>query len=155
MDCEIIWMRQGHIPEVLDIEGLCFEFPWFEEDFRRMLRQRNVVGMVAIQRGYIVGYMLYELHKTRIHVINFAVCPGYRRKGIGRAMAEKLIGKLHPNRRSRVTLEVRETNLNAQLFWKAMGFRAVSVLKNYYEDSPDEDAFLFQFRLNTEVPCSP
>jgi ribosomal-protein-alanine N-acetyltransferase len=43
-------------------------------------------------------------------------------------------------------LEVRETNLDAQLFWKAQGFRAVSVVKEFYIESPGEDAYLFQYR---------
>ena len=48
--------------------------------------------------------------------------------------------------RTRITLEVRETNLNAQLFFRAQNFRAVRVLRSYYEDS-GEDAFLMQYRL--------
>ena len=42
-------------------------------------------------------------------------------------------------------LEVRETNLDAQLFFKQIGFRAVSVLRDFYDDS-DEDAYLMQYR---------
>ncbi len=60
-------------------------------------------------------------------------------------MIEKLLGKLSSQRRVRITLEVRETNLPAQLFFKTAGFRAVTVLRAYYEDSP-EDAYLMQFR---------
>lgn len=62
-------------------------------------------------------------------------------------MLNKLIGKLSPLRRNRVMLEVRETNLNAQLFFKAMNFRAVSVLRDFYEDTT-EDAYLMQYRYN-------
>ena len=60
-------------------------------------------------------------------------------------MAAKLIGKLSSQRRSRITLEVRETNLAAQLFFRSAGFRAVSVLRAFYEDTP-EDAYLMQYR---------
>jgi len=42
-------------------------------------------------------------------------------------------------------LEVRETNLAAQLFFKNQGFRAVTVLRDYYDDTP-EDAYIMQFR---------
>ena len=54
--------------------------------------------------------------------------------------------KLSSHRRTRITLEVRETNLPAQLFFRTQGFRAVRVLRSYYEDS-GEDAFLMQYRL--------
>ncbi len=141
----IRWMIRRDMPEVLDIERESFEFPWFEEDFIRCLRQRNCIGMVAEHGERIVGFMIYELHKTRLHILNFAVAAGARQRRIGRQMAEKLTGKLSSQRRTRITLEVRETNLPAQLFFKSVGFRATSVLRAYYEDSP-EDAYLMQFR---------
>ena len=59
-------------------------------------------------------------------------------------MMDKLIGKLTPDRRGRIVLEVRETNLPAQLFFRSLGFRATSVLKDFYEDST-EDAYLMQY----------
>jgi [ribosomal protein S18]-alanine N-acetyltransferase len=145
----IRWMIRRDMPEVLGIERESFEFPWFEEDFIRCLRQRNCIGMVAeanLGKGgeRVVGFMIYELHKTRLHILNFAVAKGIRMRGIGRQMAEKLSSKLSSQRRTRITLEVRETNLPAQLFFKKVGFRAITVLRSYYEDSP-EDAYVMQF----------
>ena len=140
----IRWMIRRDMPEVLDIERESFEFPWFEEDFIRCLRQRNCIGVVAEHGERIVGFMIYELHKTRLHILNFAVASGDRHRGVGRQMAEKLTGKLSNQRRTRITLEVRETNLPAQLFFKSTGFRATSVLRDYYEDSP-EDAYFMRF----------
>ena len=141
----IRWMIRRDMEEVLDIERESFEFPWFEEDFIRCLRQRNCIGMVAEHGERVVGFMIYELHKTRLHILNFAVASDLRRRGVGGQMVKKLIGKLSSQRRTRVTLEVRETNLAAQLFFKMAGFRATTVLRAYYEDSP-EDAYLMQFR---------
>jgi ribosomal-protein-alanine N-acetyltransferase len=141
----IRWMIRRDMAEVLDIERSSFEFPWFEEDFIRCLRQRNCIGMVAEHGERVVGFMIYELHKTRLHILNFAVAADFRRRGIGQQMIEKLVGKLSSQRRTRITLEVRETNLPAQLFFKSAAFRAVTVLRAYYEDSP-EDAYLMQFR---------
>ena len=77
--------------------------------------------------------------------MNFAVNPEVRRHGVGNAMVSKLIGKLSHERRNRIMLEVRETNLEAQLFFKSLGFRAISVLRDFYEDTI-EDAYLMQFR---------
>jgi ribosomal-protein-alanine N-acetyltransferase len=150
----IRWMIRRDMAEVLDIERHSFEFPWFEEDFIRCLRQRNCIGMVAECGERVVGFMIYELHKTRLHILNFAVAPEFRRRGVGRQMIEKLLGKLSSQRRVRITLEVRETNLPAQLFFKTAGFRAVTVLRAYYEDSP-EDAYLMQFRHVEEDAATP
>jgi [ribosomal protein S18]-alanine N-acetyltransferase len=140
----IRWMIRRDMPEVLNIERESFEFPWFEEDFIRCLRQRNCIGMVAEQGERVVGFMIYELHKSRLHILNFAVAKGVRMRGIGRQMADKLASKLSSQRRTRITLEVRETNLAAQLFFKKVGFKAINVLRSYYEDSP-EDAYVMQF----------
>lgn len=141
----IRWMIRRDMPDVLDIETESFEFPWSDEDFIRCLRQRNCIGMVAEVDDRIVGFMIYELHKSRLHLLNFAVASAWRRRGIGALMVQKLISKLSQQRRTRITLEVRETNLAAQLFFKDFGFRAVSVLRDYYDDTV-EDAYQMQYR---------
>ena len=141
----IRWMIRRDMADVLEIENENFEFPWSEDEFIRCLRQRNCIGMVADQDDEVVGFMVYELHKTRLHVLNFAVSRGHCRKGIGRRMVQKLVGKLSQQRRTRLVLEVRETNLAAQLFFRSLGFRAVNVLKDYYDDTT-EDAYVMQYR---------
>jgi [ribosomal protein S18]-alanine N-acetyltransferase len=147
----IRWMIRRDMPEVLQTEQKSFEYSWNEEDFLRCLRQRNCIGMVAEQGEKVVGFMIYELHKAKLHILNFAVHPGYRRTGIGTQMVVKLIGKLSNHRRTRITLAVRERNLAAQLFFRSQGFRAVRVLRSYYEDS-GEDAFLMQYAFATDLP---
>ena len=139
----IRWMIRRDMPEILEIEQQSFEFPWCEEDFVRCLRQRNCIGMVAEHEDKIVGFMIYELHKNRLHILNFAVHPDCRRRCVGGQMSAKLISKLSHQRRTRVLLEVRETNLDAQLFFRSNGFRAVSVLRDFYEDTI-EDAYLME-----------
>jgi [ribosomal protein S18]-alanine N-acetyltransferase len=146
----IRWMIRRDMPAVLAIEQECFEFPWQEDDFIRCLRQRNCIGMVAEASERVVGFMVYELQKHRLHLLNFAVSEKFRRRAVGSQMARKLISKLSYDRRSRVMLEVRETNLQAQLFFKAVGFRAVSVLRKFYEDTP-EDAYLMQYRYSSSA----
>jgi ribosomal-protein-alanine N-acetyltransferase len=141
----IRWMIRRDMAEVLDIEGQGFEFPWSEEDFIRCLRQRNCIGMVAEHDDRVVGFMIYELHRTRLHLLNFAVAPELRRRRAGAQMLAKLLAKLSSQRRTRIMLEVRETNLAAQLFFRNMGFRAVSVLRDFYDDTT-EDAYLMQYR---------
>lgn len=145
----IRWMIRRDMPEVLKTERECFEFPWSEEDFIRCLRQRNCIGMVAEHEDRVVGFMIYELNKTRLHVLNFAVAAEFQRRGVGTQMIAKLISKLSIQRRTRITLEVRETNLSAQLFFRNAGFRATSVLRSYYEDTP-EDAYHMQYRYRPE-----
>src|SRR2546422_10027887 len=124
----IRWMIRRDMPEVLQTEQQSFEFAWTEEDFLRCLRQRNCIGMVAEHGEKVVGFMIYELHKSKLHILNFAVGPSFRRQGVAGQMVAKLFSKLSSHRRTKITLEVRETNLPAQLFFSKQGFRAVRVL---------------------------
>jgi ribosomal-protein-alanine N-acetyltransferase len=145
-DIRIRWMISGDMNQIIQIERLCFEFPWRKEDFLDCLRQVNGIGTVAVDGERVVGYMLYELHKNRLHILNFAVHPAMQRKGVGTAIHKNVAAKLTPERRNRLLLEVRETNLDALMFFKALGYRAVSVLRDYYDDT-DEDAIVMQFRV--------
>ena len=152
----IRWMIRRDMADVLGIENSSFEFPWNEDDFVRCLRQRNCIGMVVEQDDEIVGFMVYELHKTRLHILNFAVHQDQRRSGIGTGMVEKLKSKLSHQRRNRIVLEVRETNLEAQLFFKQQDFLALSVLRDFYDDTV-EDAYLMQHRFvdqQAEIPVN-
>jgi ribosomal-protein-alanine N-acetyltransferase len=148
------WMIRRDMLEVLCIEKEAFEFPWSEEEFSRCLRQRNCIGMVAELADSVVGFMIYELHRSRLHMLNFAVVRSHRRLGIGSQMMRKLVAKLAPERRTRIVLEVRETNLPAQLFFRTFGLRAVSVLKDFYQDS-SEDAYLMQYCLEADEVAMP
>lgn len=103
--------------------------------------------MVAEHGERVVGFMIYELHKTRPHILNFAVAPEFRRRGVGRQMVapqarheafERLRRMVHHARGARDESPV-------QLFFKRLAFRATMVLRSFYEDSP-EDAYLMQFR---------
>ncbi len=147
----IRWMIRRDMPEVLEIERASFDAQWTESDFLRVLRQRNAVGMVADACDRVVGYMIYDLGNTWLHILNFAVAPEFRRRGVGAQMVAKLVGKLSSQRRTRITLEVREGNLQAQMFWKSQGFKAIRVLRGFYEDTA-EDAY---FMVRRYVPENP
>jgi ribosomal-protein-alanine N-acetyltransferase len=145
----IRWMIRRDMPEVLAIEQAGFEFPWCEEEFLRVLRQRNCIGMVAEYGERVIGFMIYELHKNKLNVLDFATHSEFRRQGVAGQMVAKLIGKLSSHRRTRIVLSVRETNLAAQLFFRGQGFRALEVVRGHFEDT-GEDAFVMQYLLDDE-----
>ena len=148
----IRWMIRRDMPEVLDIENQSYvgSFVWSQDDFISCLCQRNCIGMVAEFEEQVVGFMIYELHKTRLHVLNFAVHPAFRYRGVGRSMMDKLKNKVTTARRTEITLQVRETNLAGLQFFKASGFRAVSVLRDFYDDAT-EDAIDMRYRVLARI----
>ena len=150
IETDIRRMTIRDLPEVLRIEAGSFEFPWLEKDFVRAKRCGEL--KVSKYDKKVVGYMAYGLYGARIHVHSFVVAPDYRRCRVGSQMVKELVGKLSAQRRTRITLEVRETNLPAQLFFRENGFRAVDVLRDHYEERDSrggfhEDAYLMEYRL--------
>lgn len=128
------WMIRRDMPEVVAIEAAT-PLPWSEEDYLRVLRVRNCIGMVAEgHRERIVGQMVYELRKYELAVLRFTVHPGLHRCGIASQMLAKLVGKLSTHRRRRIVANVREDALPAQLCLRSNGFRAVNVLRGHEED---------------------
>lgn len=144
MKVHIRWMIRWDMRDVLRIENASFKSPWIEEDFLNCLRQRNCIGMVAEQGEQVVGFMLYELHPDRLRILDLAVDPSFRRSGVGTQMVKKLITKLSNHCRTKITLEVREANWTAQLFYRSCGFRAVAIERNFYEDT-GEDGYVFEY----------
>lgn len=144
LTAHIRWMIRADMSEIMEIERHSFEESWTEDDFIRCLRQRNCIGMVAEVGEKIAGFMIYEFYKSRLLILNFAVHEDYRRHGIGRQMNDKLKSNLSCQRRTRIELKVSERNLDAQLFFRSVGYRAVSVLRNHF-DNPVEDAYEMEF----------
>lgn len=145
LDVQIRWMIRRDMPEVLAIEQDCFQFPWSEEVFLVFLKQRNCIGMIAEHKGRVVGYMVYELHRDLLQLVNFAVSPAYHREGVGSQLIEKLKGKLSQQRRRKIADHVRETNLPMQLFLKSQGFSCRAVEREAF-DGIGEDAYVFVFK---------
>ena len=142
-DVHIRWMIRRDMPAVLDIENDSFPFAWTREDFRNALRQRNCMAMVAEIGDKIVGYMIYELHRNRLEILNLAVHRQHRRSGVGSSMLAKLYGKLSPQRRTRIVAAVCERNEIAHYWLKACGFRCVGLLREHFNET-DEDAYVFR-----------
>jgi len=119
------------------------------------MRPTNRIGMVADSIGSscgssIYGFMIYDLLPGAIWLRHFAVDPPYRRLGVGRVMLARLLGKLlsklSHERRNKIMVTVRESNLPAQLFFREHGFRVRAIKREYYNDT-GEDGYEMRFTL--------
>lgn len=145
----IRWLIRRDMPEVLAIEAAGFDRPWGEVEMLEVLRGRHCIGMVAEAGDRVVGFMIYEIYKSHLQVLDFAVDPASRRRGVGRQMVAKLISKLSGHRRTRVDLLVRESNLPGLVFFRGRGFLAVGVEREHYPDT-GEDAILMRREVDRE-----
>jgi ribosomal protein S18 acetylase RimI-like enzyme len=144
--CSIRWMVKSDYPEVFAIENASFDCPNSEDQILEFMRQRNAIGMVAEYGGRIAGMMLYSLERTRIIVEDFAVCPTWRNRSVGKQMIDKLKGKLDMSRRHTISVIIRETNLGGACFLRHQGFTA-ELAKGHF-DGGRVDGYRFSHRLN-------
>lgn len=130
---QIRWMIRCDMPAVFEIENRSYRDPWTEEDFLCELRQRNCIGLVVeTDREHVVGFMVYEIWKRCLRLLNLAVHPDARRLGLGTDMVGNLKSQLSSKRRHTITLEIVEWNTAGHLFFQSQGFRAVDVMREFY-----------------------
>jgi ribosomal-protein-alanine N-acetyltransferase len=89
---------------------------------------------VAVLGGEVAGFLaIRRTAPDEVEVLNLAVAPQHRRKGVGRELLQMLL----EHTRGDVFLEVRESNLAARNFYQSLGFTDVSRRPEYYSDPPD------------------
>lgn len=139
------WMIRRDMPMVLEIEKNFERFAIGQDEIIHFLRQRNMVGMVAVdEHEDIYGYIIYAIHKQFYNIVRFVTMPNT--PGVDAALFEKLRGKLNPPRRSLIRIYIAESDLPQQLLFQSLGFRAMTICKDWYCD-PDEDAYLMQYQI--------
>jgi ribosomal-protein-alanine N-acetyltransferase len=146
---EIRRMRLDDLDEVMVIECAAFRHPWSTELFRRELEHDWSTILVAIEpltsapggSERIVGFLIYWLVHDEVHILNVAVAPEHRRKGIARALMTETERQAAQHGAALMTLEVRRSNTGALDLYREFDYRAVGVRPNYYVDE-GEDAIV-------------
>jgi ribosomal-protein-alanine N-acetyltransferase len=128
------------------IERRAFSDPWSEASFREALVSPWTFGLVAETSRGTAGYLVAREIAGTGEVLNLAVAPEYRRRGIGGALLEGGLAALRRRKVEEVFLEVRESNIAAQALYLAYGFRPVGQRAAYYRN-PREDALVLRLEL--------
>ncbi|WP_333653400.1 ribosomal protein S18-alanine N-acetyltransferase [Dissulfurispira sp.] len=139
-------MYPDDIPEIVSIERLSFSTPWSETSFRSEIYSRYSVTRVAELNGVIVGYICVKHVADECHLLDLAVHPDYRRRGIARALLNDVIQELRIEGCRFFCLEVRSSNYAAMKLYEKFGFNMVGVRKGYYVN-PAEDAVIMMMEL--------
>ncbi len=143
----IRWMIRRDYLQVLTIENDCFgELAWSEDDFLNVLSDRDNIGMVVEADGLVVGYVVYRLRHQELRILNLGVCLNFRFHGVGRRIIETLVSKLNYKHRTMIRCFIPESNLDAQLFFRSLGFEAISILKQPFAGSA-EDGYEFRYMI--------
>lgn len=128
------------------IERRAFSDPWSEASFREALTSQWTFGLVSEGPRGVAGYLIGREVAGTGEVLNLAVAPELRRRGIGGALLEAGLAAFRRRRVDEVFLEVRESNRSAQALYLANGFRPVGQRAAYYRN-PKEDALVLRLEL--------
>jgi ribosomal-protein-alanine N-acetyltransferase len=135
-------MRLEDLEAVMEIEEKCFILPWSKLSFlHELLDNERAYYYVAVRDQQILGYIGMWIVLDEGHITNLAVHPSYRRQGVGRALLKNLAFEGKKMGLNYLTLEVRISNLSAQILYKEVGFVEAGVRPGYYQDNR-EDALI-------------
>ncbi len=122
------------------IEQAAFTDPWSRRSFEELLAQPHVRALaVDGDDGALAGYVLYTVVAGEGEILNLAVAPGARRRGLGRILLEATLDRMRETGAATVFLEVRQSNQAAIELYARSGFASISLRRGYYRN-PTEHA---------------
>lgn len=142
-------MCMSDLPQILEIERLSFTTPWELSSFKYELGYKHSILEVAVLREAslgeerVVGYVCIRVIFDAAHILNLAVLPELRRRGIGSRLLQNALEELKRLRPDIefVMLEVRESNIPAIKLYEKFGFNIIGKRAGYYQ-IPKEDAVI-------------
>jgi len=140
---EYVLMTREHVPQIAELEKLCFSMPWSENSIAGEINNALALWIVAIDGDKVAGYIGSQAVMGEADMMNVAVLPEYRRCGIGRELVTKLVEALKEKGNYCLTLEVRVSNEPAIRMYEALGFIRIGQRPNYYT-KPREDALILR-----------
>lgn len=143
---DILRMTEEHISQIAALEAICFRDPWSETSVRNELTNPLSLWLVAVEDDAVAGYIGSQTVMDESDMMNVAVHPDHRRRGIAQGLVLALCDALKQNGSVSLTLEVRGSNLSAIALYEKLGFTQIGLRKNYYRN-PKEDALILRKTL--------
>lgn len=136
-------MMPRHVLPVARLEKLCFSAPWSEKSIASELENELALWLVAEEAGEVLGYVGSQTVMGESDMMNIAVHPDFRRRGVAGRLLEELLAALAKRGSKSLSLEVRASNEAARGLYESFGFQQVGLRKNYYRN-PREDALILR-----------
>jgi [ribosomal protein S18]-alanine N-acetyltransferase len=148
---EIRRLSYSDLPQVIAVERRAFPTPWSLAMFVLELSKPSGVCLAAVREGTVVGYLICSRYDTVWHLMNIAVDPGLRRRGIAKALLTALLERIDDGSGSaQLTLEVRPTNRSAIALYEAFGFRSAGTRPRYYQDNGEDALIMWRTRATLD-----
>lgn len=143
---EIKKMSELHLDQIVELEKLCFSDPWSRPMIEPELTNPLSLWLVATQDDTLLGYIGSQSVLDAADIMNVAVSPQCRRKGIAQQLIASLSSALVQRNVRFLALEVRASNLPAISLYEKLGFIQVGRRPAYYRN-PKEDAIIMRKEL--------
>jgi ribosomal-protein-alanine N-acetyltransferase len=135
-----------YIERILEIEDLSFSSPWSLRAFLEEIKNPISHLWGATENGILSGNICFWMFDREIQLINLAVHPMKRKRGLGYYLLTKMIEECIPKGIPKLWLEVRRSNLAAKRLYAKLGFEAVGCRPQYYNETK-EDAIIMALTL--------
>jgi ribosomal-protein-alanine N-acetyltransferase len=129
------------LDDIESIEQRSYDTPWSRSMFAGELAKPASLCLGAFEGEELAGYLVVSRYVDAWHIMNIAVSPDFRRRGIATALLERLFELTDDRSRRGYTLEVRVTNSGAIRLYERLGFAARGIRRGYYTDNR-EDALI-------------
>ena len=139
----ILKMAESHVPQIAELEKLCFHDPWSISSIASEVSNRLSLWLVAAEDDQVIGYVGSQTVLGETDMMNIAVHPEYRKQGIATLLINDLVDKLKEQGSHSLMLEVRASNEPAISVYRKLDFMEVGRRKNYYRN-PKEDALILR-----------
>jgi [ribosomal protein S18]-alanine N-acetyltransferase len=123
------------------IEQRAYPTPWSRSMFASELAKPASICLGGFEGEELVGYVINSRYVDAWHVMNVAVDPSVRRRGVATALLERLFELTQDDERRGYTLEVRISNESAIRLYERLGFEPRGIRRGYYTDNR-EDALI-------------
>lgn len=144
------------VPAIAEIERLSFTDPWkasmIEKDLTQNPSARYTVAEVD---GRVAGFASMWIVVDQGHIVDVAVHPSHRRRGIGRGLVSSMLAKSEAEGVTAHTLEVRSSNEAALALYRSFDFCIAGERKDYYQNPRENAWILWRISLCTEFGYSP
>ncbi len=144
MTLELRRLTLSDLDAIERIERTAYPTPWSRSMFAGELAKPSSISLGAFDAEAadgLVGYLIISRYVDAWHVMNVAVAPGLRRRGIATRLLEELFRLTEGDPRRGYTLEVRVSNTHAIELYERLGFQRTGLRRGYYTDNR-EDALI-------------
>ena len=140
---EILPVNETHVAPIAELEKICFSDPWSESSIAGELTNPLSCWLVAVEGEKVAGYIGSQTVMGETDMMNVAVDPDFRRRGVAQTLILALVDALKARGSHWLMLEVRQSNAPARALYEKLGFVEVGRRKNYYRN-PKEDALILR-----------